>query len=95
MKLSMFSCSHFLSFFLAEHRVEERPEERKTGEELVVAKSEPVSLNIKNFEREKNSHVAGDAISAHTQVKMAHAYTTTKAQMAKIMVQYGRSGCSS
>ena len=53
---------------------------------------------------------AADAVSTYTQVKMEDAPTlfekskvrmpryldtSTKAQMAKIMVQYGRSGCSS
>ena len=55
MNFSMFSCSHFLSMGKP-NTMSKRAQERRTGEEPVVAQSRPERL-IKKSERKSISHV--------------------------------------
>ena len=52
----MFSCSHILSI-KKPNAMSKRTQERRTGEEPVVAKSKPSEFDLKKFERESISHV--------------------------------------
>ena len=61
MKLSICSCSHFLSIEKLNTR-SKRAQERRTGEEPDVAKFNASKFDIKKFERERISHVGFEYI---------------------------------